>query len=55
MDGIIGLSREYVSISKSSGPLFVKYLKTEGKIYDTVYALSIADDQHYSYIDIGSY
>eukprot|EP00347_Sterkiella_histriomuscorum_P017754 403348125 len=55
IDGILGLSREYVSISRSSGPLFVKSLKTDGKIYESIYALSIADDQNYSYIDIGTY
>ncbi|CDW86854.1 plasmepsin 4 [Stylonychia lemnae] len=55
LDGIIGLSREYVSISRSSGPLFVKHLKNEGKIYESIYALSMADDMNYSYIDIGTY
>jgi len=52
---VIGLSREYVSISRSSGPLFVKNLKTEGKIYESVFALSLASDQYQSYIDIGTF
>lgn len=51
----MGLSREYISISRSSGPLFIKHLKTEGKIFESVYAFSFADDLNYSYVDIGTY
>ncbi len=52
---MIGLSREFVSISKSTGPLIIKELFKYKTIKSGVFAFRFDKYQGSSYMDIGSY
>lgn len=52
---MIGLSREFVSISKSTGPLIVKELFKYKTIKNNVFAFRFDIRQGSSYMDLGSY
>lgn len=41
LDGVIGLSREYITISKSTGPLLVKQLSRQQNIQKAIFAFRI--------------
>ena len=51
----MGLSREIISPSKSSGPLFLKYLKNNGKVKHAMFAMLLTDSTRNSSIEIGKY
>jgi hypothetical protein len=52
---VIGLSREYISIAKSTGPLFIRELLRQKSIFNNVYAVKLDESQGQSYLDLGSY
>ena len=52
----MGLSREFISISRSTGPLFVKDLMKQRGIKSFVYALRLDEGNlGQSFMDLGSY
>jgi hypothetical protein len=55
IDGILGLSREFISLSKSTGPLIVKDLLKTKVIKGGVFAFRFNKHQGSSYMDLGSY
>ncbi len=52
---MIGLSREYISISKSTGPLFIKELMRSKGIKNSVFAIRLDNSQGQSFMDLGTY
>jgi hypothetical protein len=55
IDGVVGLSREFISISKSTGPLIVKELLKAKLIKSGVFAFRFDKQQGASYMDLGTY
>jgi hypothetical protein len=55
IDGVIGLSREFISLSKSTGPLIVKDLQKSKLIKSGVFAFRFDQQQGSSYMDLGTY
>ena len=51
----MGLSREYISISKSTGPLFIRDLLKSKSIPSAVYSFRMDEVQGLSFMDLGSY
>lgn len=53
--GVMGLSREFISTSTSSGPLYLNELRRTGSLKTGVFAILIGMQGNQSCIEIGGY